>query len=279
MPHKSLSEVDRQRYKEYENLSAVMVEQPPYDIIQLKYDGIWCKLVVENEQGKWYSRTGELKKEASCLLRDGIYLGEFMYGSHWSTHPSRNGKTYLFDLIWDGSRDVRQLEYSRRYSFLVGRCPINPQAQIQTISSVHVSLAERFWERVLATRSEGLVFRRLGDNYGGICGRLKREVEVDYVVLDIIEGNNSLRGSLGALVCGLYREGQLVNVLKVGGGFKRPERFRIWSTWPEALHRVVQISGRGLFPSGALRHPNFVRFRDDKKPEECQFESLLSQIT
>jgi ATP-dependent DNA ligase len=57
--------------------------------------------------------------------------------------------------------------------------------------------------------------------------------------------------------------------MAVGGGFTDEERDHIWHTWPASRGRVLTITGKGRFDSGALRHPNFKGFRDDKRAEEC----------
>lgn len=273
--------VERQKYIEFKSVEEALSHSPPFDIVQLKYDGIWCRLEVnKNPAGDfdnvavWYSRTGEEKHRAGGIkLPIGTYFGEFMFGSHWSQHPDRNGKTYLFDIIRDGDRDISGLEYARRHSIIVSRCPTDKQAPIQAVANVHISLAASFWNRVLVTRSEGLVFRHSNAGYDDILGRLKRKVEVDYVVLDIVEGQGKHVGRLGAIVCGLYIKGKLVEVCAVGGGLSDRDRNDIWNAWPRDRQKVITISGRGQFPSGAVRHPNFVRFRDDKRPEECIWET------
>ena len=74
----------------------------------------------------------------------------------------------------------------------------------------------------------------------------------------------------GAIRGGLYADGRLIEVLRVSGLDDRtrqtlaadPERF---------VGRVFEAKGNALFKSGALRHPSFVRFRNDKFPAECIF--------
>lgn len=266
-------ELDRQEYLEFYSVEEALKHTPPFDLVQLKYDGIWCRLEVEAHidqfYGRWFSRTGELKNEAFVPLPSGTYLGEFMFGSHWAQEPERNGKTYLFDIVGDGGNDLTKLSYAQRYSELVRRCLPDKRTSIQPVGNVHISLAETFWNRVLLTRSEGLVFRHSQADYGDILGRLKRQIEVDYVILGLIEGKGRHIGRLGSLVCGVYIKGVLTQVCKVGGGLSDGDRDDIWNAWPRDRHRVITVSGRGQFPSGAVRHPNFERFRDDKRPEEC----------
>lgn len=73
-----------------------------------------------------------------------------------------------------------------------------------------------------------------------------------------------LAGHVG-LTYGWYREGQLVTVGSLGytGMQKDLEQY---------VGQVAEVKAYGLYKTGALRHPGVLRFRDDKRPEECIFE-------
>jgi len=270
-PKFPFDELDRQECDEYPT-HASAVASARYSILQLKYDGIWTKLIVTDGVARWLSRTNECKKTSPTTLPNGVYVGEFMFGSHWSQYHERTGKTYLFDFVWDGDNDLRLLSYSQRYRFLVDRLRHNRDGSLILVSCVTVGLAQQCWKRVVAEEYEGLIFRDANAPYGDKIGRVKREVTVDYVVRDVVEGNGRLTGSLGSLVLGLHKDGCLTTVTKMGGGFTDEQRSDIWNHWPRDQGRVVTIRGNGLFPSGAVKHPRFERFRDDKKPEECKYE-------
>ena len=65
---------------------------------------------------------------------------------------------------------------------------------------------------------------------------------------------------------GLVMDGKLVVVGSLGVTGP-PEELQTY------IGHVAEIKGWGQSPStGAIRHPGFIRLRDDKLPEECTFE-------
>lgn len=261
----NLDELSRQDYLDLDTIPAALDVQPPFDLCQIKYDGIWTALVVDHKgHGTWYSQTKLVKKNAPTKLEPGCYLGEFMFGQQWATHPSRYGKTYLFDFLWSHNRDFRGFAYIDRWRELNRRLQSADNPNLQIVSNVSVSLAEPFWARILAEQYEGLVFRRSRDNYDASLGRVKREVEADFIAVDVIEGNNRLRGRLGALVCRSLLPDCSGKTFEVGGGFSDSERDDIWCSWPRDKGRAFTATGKGRFASGALRHPNFKCWNDQK---------------
>jgi len=88
---------------------------------------------------------------------------------------------------------------------------------------------------------------------------------IDLVVTSITEGRGKYEGFVGSLVCGC--EGRtLANV----SGFDDDERMLL----SEAdIGRVIEVKYQYVGAGGRLRHPTFVRWRDDKLADDC----LLSQ--
>jgi len=76
-------------------------------------------------------------------------------------------------------------------------------------------------------------------------------------------------GRMGALKVGQYKDGVLTPIMSVGGGFSDAHREMVWTSGT-----VIEVVGKARFESGALRHSNFIRVRDDKRPEDCLFPTL-----
>lgn len=271
--------ISRQDSIDFSTLEEALDYSPAWDICQIKYDGIWARLkVVANPVhvtfGEWYSRTEELKKQATVSLPTGVYLGEYMFGSHWSQQDEHNGKTYLFDILQDGDQSLRNVEYARRYSLLHDRVKSCGDPNIGIVANFGINLAPKLWPRVLSRGYEGVIFRHSKDPYDAKIGRLKREVTFEYVVMGIVEGRGKHLGRMGALLLGLYQGDNLVEICKVGGGFSDALRQQATDHPDLWLGKVVECKGQCQFPSGALRHPNYVRHRPDKLPEDCKWTPL-----
>src|SRR2546428_3069479 len=120
----------------------------------------------------------------------------------------------------------------------------------------------------------------------------------DFVVVGYTDGKGS-RGGFGAPHLGGYDDGRLVYAGRAGSGFtgqmlkdvgdqlqalatprppfEGPVPAEEESHWvkPELVAEVryKEVTGDGL-----LRQPVFLRFRDDKKPEECVIRDAGSEI-
>jgi len=55
-------------------------------------------------------------------------------------------------------------------------------------------------------------------------------------------------------------------------GFDEETRQYLSENKEECFHQVIEVRAQERLPSGALRHPRFVRFRHDKNPNECTME-------
>lgn len=131
------------------------------------------------------------------------------------------------------------------------------------------------WERVeedlpllplplhLGYRVEGWVLvDAAGERY-----KWKPVKTMDVVVTDVQDGRGKYIGLLGALVCHvLAPDGQPWVVAKVSG-MTDAERIEFSDDPP--IGRVVEVAYQCVGSGGRLRHPRFIRVRDDKAPERC----------
>lgn len=109
--------------------------------------------------------------------------------------------------------------------------------------------------------------------------KLKAEETIDAPVIGVCEGEGKYAGKLGGLIVSI--DGVEV---RVGGGFSDAQREQFWKAAQEDLEagapgdigpvggwqifgRMIEIEYHEKTPDGALRHPRFVRFRDDKQAE------------
>lgn len=107
--------------------------------------------------------------------------------------------------------------------------------------------------------------------------KIKKEETEDLRVVDAFEGEPHTKyvGMLGGLI--VDRNGVQV---RVGGGFSDEQRASLWGEWildqlmmekrpdltgPHYIFgRLIEVEYHEVTPDGSLRHPRFVKFRDDK---------------
>jgi bifunctional non-homologous end joining protein LigD len=177
----------------------------------------------------------------------------------------------VFDCVSVGGEVIaEQATYTERMEAAAAAIASIPWAALA--ETLPVAEAAALWaSRVEPGDAEGVVLRRAADTYSkATIGRVKRQMTHDYVVLGVEPGKGKLAGLAGALVLGLYGgHGIPEEVCRCGGGFSDAERAAMAASPERYIGRVAEVRGYELFASGALRHPTFSRWRQDKQPREC----------
>lgn len=114
----------------------------------------------------------------------------------------------------------------------------------------------------LPVDAEGYVFKN--GNRADVV-KWKPVRTIDAVVTGIVPGKGQHTGRVGALLVSV--EGREIASV---GGMTLDERL---SMSDESVGKVVEVAYQYVGSKGRLRHPRFIRFRDDKDPDQC----LLSQ--
>ncbi len=249
------------------------------DVIELKYDGWWGRLVVDKKVGSVYSRQGELKHTAPLDVPNCVLLGEFLKGTQRVVSGAEGlaGTLMVFDVLSFEKRCYIETPWFVRKRAIRGVGGYG--AWLQPVASYGFEFARSLWDtHVEGGSCEGLIYRNVRDVYlNSTLYRMKKEFTIDYVVMGYYEGKGKHAGKLGGIYGGLYVGGVLVQKCKVGGGYSDTERRHIWDHPEEYLGRVLECTGWQVFDSGAIRHPNAARdtdtgvlkWRTDKRPQEC----------
>jgi bifunctional non-homologous end joining protein LigD len=202
-----------------------------------------------------------------------------------------NPVTYFaFDLLGVDDFDLRPLPLSTRKALLQKLLP--PAGVIRFLDHFETE-GEVLYEQVQKLGLEGIVAKRAESPYR--AGRSATWLKIrtrrsdDFVVVGFTSPKGS-RSGFGSLQVALYVEGKLTYAGRAGSGFsdaqlsqvrreleasRRPDPPCIGPipnekdiTWVEP--RVVcEVEFTEWTDEGLLRQPVFLRFRDDKKPEEC----------
>ena len=152
------------------------------------------------------------------------------------------------------------------------------------------------WKAAEALELEGVMAKlRTGRYHPGVrhpgWRKLKFAATVDVVVGGWTEGSGTRHGGLGSLLLGLPAPGGLTFLGHVGSGFDTagletalrllrslerptcpfhtPPRANAPAHWVEP-QLVCEVKHQGWSGEGRLRAPVFLRWRPDKRPEECE---------
>ncbi len=199
---------------------------------------------------------------------------------------------YVFDLIAFGPYDLRSLPIETRKSILRNVLPsVGPLRYSDHITEQGAAM----FEQVSHMGLEGVVAKKLGSTYES--GRSPNWLKIradrtdDFVIVGFTKRKGTDQG-FGALHLAHYDEGTLKYVGRVGTGFTGSQLDDLRAQLDE-LRRdnnpctgdvptgeghywvepelVCEVRFREITEQHLLRHPAFLRMRDDKPPEECQW--------
>jgi bifunctional non-homologous end joining protein LigD len=200
---------------------------------------------------------------------------------------------YVFDLLYIDGYDLMPCPLVERKAMLER---ILRSASFVKFSEHIEGEGERFFREIEKFHLEGMVAKKANSQY--VQRRSTDWLKVKTVLRSevVIGGYTQPRGSrsyFGALVVGLYRDGQLYYVAHVGGGFNQLMLAHVYKLMQPLKTRqcpfvdppktnepvqwvrpklVAEVKFSEWTAEHHLRHPIFVGLREDKKPEECTFE-------
>lgn len=234
-----------------------------FDILQLKYDGHWCRLEFDSDGlGSGYTTSNRQETNVeSGVFSNSIVLGEHLYGTNWAKQGNREGRLVLFDIVSLDGRDLSPLPYARRWDLLNARVISAKHPRLFIAMTKPIDQLPFVWRQfVLGPASfEGVVFRRWDQTFSQDLHRAKKDVETTYYCVGFEPGKGKHEGRLGSLLASTTPDGEVV--CRVGGGLSDSDREYIWTNQHEFLNRQFDATGKQLFDTGALRHPNFLRWK------------------
>jgi len=197
---------------------------------------------------------------------------------------------YAFDLLGFEDFDLRPLPLSARKSAL--RQVLPPVGPLRYLEHVERE-GEALYQEAERLGLEGVVAKKIASPYR--AGRTPAWLKVrsrktgDFVVVGFTAPKGS-RGGFGALHLADYVAGELVYAGRAGSGFNEKQLADVsatlqkhrrsdppcsgpvptgkGTTWVDPV-LVCEVEYTEWTEEGLLRQPVFLRFRDDKRPEEC----------
>jgi DNA ligase-1 len=189
---------------------------------------------------------------------------------------------HVFDHLtkeeWDAGRstqyfDTRRAHMERAYREWHSESDTLYKKQLSLthcvlLPSQYEPMIEQMYGHALNVGLEGLILKNGKSHY--ICGKrskhwlkMKAEETLDLPIIAVLQGGGKYGHCMGALV--VLHNNVPVNV---GTGFDDKDREAIWKTYesnPEdIIGRLIEVRFQYETEGGSLRHPSFVRFRDDK---------------
>ncbi len=197
---------------------------------------------------------------------------------------------YAFDLLGFGDFDLRPLPLTARKSMLQRVLP--PVGALRYLEHVEDD-GEALYREAERLGLEGVVGKKAAAPYkagrSALWLKVRSRKTDDFVVVGFSAPKGS-RGGFGALHLGEYVDGLLTYAGRVGTGFSEQQLAGVsrtlkarqrsdapgagpvpkekGTTWVEPV-LVAEVEYSERTDEGLLRQPVFLRFRDDKRPDEC----------
>jgi bifunctional non-homologous end joining protein LigD len=285
---------------------------------EVKWDGYRIMAYVEDGEVRLVTRNGqdytaryqEVAEELSRLGADCVLDGEMVvvdengkanFGMIADWPKSRRGSLvyYVFDVPYAYGRDLKGLALARRKQILT--------RMIQGFA--HVRLSDHvegdgkgLFEIAVAQGLEGVMAKRADSPYlegkrGSYWQKIKTHMRQEAVICGYTEPKGG-RSHLGALILGLYEDGNLRFVGHAGGGFGEQDLDKVWrlleplatkdspfsakvatngpAHWvkPELLCEVQFL---GWTEDGHMRQPVFIGMREDKAAQSAVREAVVDK--
>jgi bifunctional non-homologous end joining protein LigD len=197
---------------------------------------------------------------------------------------------YAFDLLGFEDFDLRPLPLTARKSVL--RRVLSPVGALRYLEHVERQ-GEAMYEEAERLGLEGVMAKKAESPYR--AGRSSAWLKIrarktgDFVVVGFTAPKGS-RGGFGALHLADYVDGELTYAGRAGSGFSGKQLTEVSATLTQHRRRdppctgsllkekgttwvepvlVCEVEYTEWTDEGLLRQPVFLRFRDDKRPEEC----------
>jgi bifunctional non-homologous end joining protein LigD len=145
----------------------------------------------------------------------------------------------------------------------------------------------------VSSGGEGVVTKKKNSLYigesRGYWVKVKKESTEDVVILGITRGENKRAPTFGALILGQYDKNGQMKAIGKSSGFTDQMLEKLYKTimsMPEvkgypgvdikdvkrwvAPKMVIEVEYMEKTPYGILRHPRFLRMRDDKTASQCK---------
>lgn len=213
-------------------------------------------------------------------------------GSHATDEEKASIGYVIFDILYFKGVDVRDKKDSVRRA-LIEKC------FAESSLSKHInkiSLIERSYltsqqkkdllVKTLSADGEGIMLKDTTQPYGSGWSKVKREARYDVIVIGYDDpkqfstkkgdsGETETKyfklGWIGAIKFGQYFDGK-IKACGQTSGMSDDVRKLVSENKEDYLGRVFEVAAQERFGNGMMRHPRFIRWREDKNAVDCIYK-------
>jgi len=259
-------------------------------LVEPKFDGIFTSIRKNKNKIEVWSRRGERKSTLEGLLRGSFdkflsdiwLLGEAEYGSQAGRIANEKRGypiIHIFDMVEAEDEDNDVIKRKNRLNKLLVKLQ---EKHLESVEHkiIRARKVPEIFKQYIKQGYEGIVIKDLDKNFSAENWWKKKKILPDeFIIMGYEFGHADWKyiknfeipknGIVGNIICGLWKDNKLVQVMRVG---QMPFRTRLELTHnpKKYLGKDVEIKGFERFRSGALRHASFVRFRNDLSVKELR---------
>ena len=178
----------------------------------------------------------------------------------------------VFDILAYKGENVRQKPLHERRALMqeVIAAMDNPMVVLvpQTIDK------DALFRKMISNGLEGTVLKNVNSPYGVNWVKCKRVADFSVIVSGFKPGQGKYQGSLGAVAVSVFDNGKLREV-GFASGMDDATRHAIWNAREQWLGKTIDVSAQEITKDGRMRHPRWLRERDDIDAETLTFAKLL----
>lgn len=178
----------------------------------------------------------------------------------------------VFDILSYCGQDVRQKPLHERRVLLERVIAMMGNQWVVAVQQTDEK--GPLFDRLIARGLEGTVIKNVNSPYGVNWVKMKRVADFSVIVSGFKPGQGKYAGSLGAVAVSVFKDGTLVEV-GFASGMDDEMRHAIWQNRETYLGKTIDVSAQEVTKDGRLRHPRWLRERDDLDPVTLTYAKLL----
>lgn len=198
-------------------------------------------------------------------------------------------KYAVFDCLFYNGKDIRDLPYFERYKYaleVIKNWQENNQndTKMFPVQNLFINNKEslyRIRDEYITNGDEGIVVKSMERKYydSGAYIKAKRFETKDLVVYDFDYGNGKYSNTVGALKCGYYdtKTDSIIHITDVNCGTDKDR-----DEWLQGFKNgsrkngVIEVKCQQVTKT-SLRHPVYMRYRQDKDYKMCTKDTIFTE--